>query len=230
VSAGGKTMGRDLFFPTPVYYTDLADAAALNADLLARIRAWREADPDGDFRTNEPQLGGWHSPTDMHTRREFDPLTREIFELVHGVFSSLGYDPAWEPACDSMWVNVNPRHASNRQHTHPHALWSGVYYVQTPPECGLLYFTDPRPQAQVLTPYYDRDRRSPLTWSEVHFQPLAGRLIVFPAWLSHAVQPNVTPESGPAADRVSVSFNFHQRRLGAGERPAGVVVRADLTG
>jgi len=228
----GKRMARDLFFATPIYYTDLADAASLNARVKALVYAWRAQDPAGDFRTNEPQLGGWHSPTDMHLRREYDALTREIFELMHGVYTSLGYDPAYEPACDSMWVNVNPRHASNRHHTHPHALWSGVYYVQTPPECGLLYFTDPRPQAMVMPPYYDLERRSALTWSEVHYQPIEGRLVVFPAWMPHAVQPNLTREEGPAGDRISVSFNFRQRRVGAApdDARAREVVRADLTG
>jgi uncharacterized protein (TIGR02466 family) len=215
----GKQMSRDLFFPTPIYYTDLADADAINARVKALIRAWRDDDPQGQFRTNEPWLGGWHSPTDMHTRREYDCLTREIFELMHGVYASLGYDPDYEPVCDSMWANVNPRHASNRHHTHPHALWSGVYYVQTPPECGLLYFTDPRPQTQVMPPRYDLARRSPATWLEVHYQPQAGRLIVFPAWLPHAVQPNLSKEEGPAGERISVSFNFHQRpRAAAAQR------------
>lgn len=136
-TAGPKPMSRDLFFPTPIYFTDLADTDALNYELKSRIYAWRDADPDGTFRTNVPQVGGWHSATDMHTRREFNRLTLEIFEFVQGVFDHLGYSPDHEPACDSMWANINPRYAYNRHHSHPHALWSGVYYVQTPPNSGL---------------------------------------------------------------------------------------------
>jgi uncharacterized protein (TIGR02466 family) len=143
-SATAKTMSRDLFFPTPIFYTDLHDAVAINAHITALIYQWRVDDPHGELRTNEPQSGGWHSRTQMHRRREYDPLTAQIFEFIHGVFINMGYDPDFEPACDSMWANINPRHASNRQHTHPHALWSGVYYVQTPADCGLLYFSDPR--------------------------------------------------------------------------------------
>lgn len=227
-----KHMGQDQFFPTPIYYTDLSEAEAINARIKPLIRAWQEEDPQGEYRSNEPRVGGWHSLTDMHTRREYDCLTREIFELMHGVYTSLGYDPDYEPVCDAMWANINPKHASNHQHTHPHALWSGVYYVQTPPNCGLLYFTDPRPQTQVLTPYYDPKRRSPTTWMEVHYQPMEGRLIVFPAWLPHAVQPNITEAEGDAADRISISFNFHQRRKGeiGSETARRQAVRADLTG
>ena len=274
-----KRMARDYFFPTPVYYTDLAQADELNARLAEDVRAWRERDPGGTFRSNVPQLGGWHSATDMHLRAEFAALTHEIFELIHGVFTDQGYDDAYEPACDSMWANVNPRGAFNRHHTHPHALWSGVYYVRTPDDCGLLCLTDPRPQAHVITPYFDPKRRSAHTWGEVYYQPRAGRLIAFPGWLVHSTQPNmagaeagtggnaseaaeaggnaaaprsprdseyaeppasgreavadgkaVAARGGRAFERISVSFNFRQRRkdVDPASAPANEVVRADL--
>lgn len=207
-----KRMSKDGFFATLIYYTDLAAADALNSRLKKDIRAWRRQDPEGTVRSNVAQAGAWHSATDMHARRKFNPLTLEIFEMVQGIYDELGYDPDFEPVCDSMWANINSRHAYNRHHTHPHALWSGVYYVQAPDDCGLLYFTDPRPQTQVLTPYYDPNRRNPNTWNEVFFQPLEGRLIVFPAWLVHAVHPNLSDEEGEAGERISVSFNFYQIR------------------
>ena len=274
-----KRMARDYFFPTPVYYTDLAQADALNARLVEDVRAWRERDPGGTFRSNVPQLGGWHSATDMHLRAEFTDLVHEIFELIHGVFSDQGYDDAYEPVCDSMWANVNPPGAFNRHHTHPHALWSGVYYVRTPDDCGLLCLTDPRPQAHVITPYFDPRRRSAHTWGEVYYQPRAGRLIAFPGWLVHSTHPNmaggeagtggnasedagagedapasrasrdfahaespasggeaaaegkaVAARDGRAFERISVSFNFRQRRkdLDPAAAPTNEVVRADL--
>lgn len=229
-SDGTKRMNRDSFFPTQIYYTDLAQAEALNRELKEHIYAWRDADPEGTFRTNVPQVGGWHSATDMHARIEYRELTLEIFELVQGVYDHLGYDPDFEPVCDSMWANINPRYAYNRHHSHPHALWSGVYYVQTPDNCGLLYITDPRPQAQVLTPYYDLQRRQAETWHEVYYQPQAGRLIVFPAWLMHGVQPNLSEKPGREGDRISVSFNFHQRRRAetAANAARKEIVRGDL--
>ena len=249
-----KRMARDYFFPTPVYYTDLEQAPDFNRRLNADIRAWRERDPGGTFRSNVPQLGGWHSATDMHLRPEFTELTREIVEFVHGVFIDQGYDDAYEPVCDSMWANVNPHGAFNRHHTHPHALWSGVYYIHTPDDCGLLCLTDPRPQAHVITPYFDPKRRSAHTWAEVYYQPVAGRLIAFPGWIVHSTHPNLAsrgPEPGEvtgkdgtagadgaaekaqdggALERISVSFNLRQRRKDTdpAAAPANEVVRADL--
>ena len=121
-------MARDYFFPTSVYRTDLAQSEELSAPLVADIRVWCERDPDGMFRSNASQLGGWHSVTDMHQRAEFTELTLEFFELIHCVFIDQGYDNSYEAVCDSMWAKVNPHGAFNRHHTHPYALWSGVCY------------------------------------------------------------------------------------------------------
>ena len=170
-----KRFNKEYYYPTQIYFTDLPSGESLNAALLPHIYAWRSENPDGVHRTNAPGLGGWHSPTDMHTRTEYRDLVAELFEFMHGVYDDLGYDQDFEPVCDSMWVNINPRYAGNRFHSHPHALWSGVYYVQTPENCGLICFNDPRPQAQVLTPYYDPDRRRMETWNEVLYQPKGGR-------------------------------------------------------
>jgi len=48
-------------------------------------------------------------------------------------------------------------------------------------------------------------------WREVHYQPIEGRLIMFPGWLTHEVAQNMTDLKGEAGWRVSVSFNFKQR-------------------
>ena len=229
-SAQSKRMNKDYFYPTQVYFTDLRQSEELNEYLKDRIYAWRDEDPEGTVRSNVAQIGAWHGPTDMHSRKEYNGLTAGIFEFIHGVYDDLGYDQAYEPVCDSMWANINPRYAYNRHHTHPHALWSGVYYVQTPENCGLLYLTDPRPQAQILTPYYDPQRRKADSWSEVHYQPQEGRVIAFPAWLVHATQPNLSDKEGRDGDRISVSFNFYQRRRGGEHRNPyrNEIVRDDL--
>jgi uncharacterized protein (TIGR02466 family) len=47
-------------------------------------------------------------------------------------------------------------------------------------------------------------------WREVHYQPIAGRLIMFPSWLNHCVDPNQSDDI-----RISVSFNFLQAGMQA---------------
>jgi uncharacterized protein (TIGR02466 family) len=112
-----------------------------------------------------------------------------------------------------MWANISPAHAFNRMHTHPGVIWSGVYYVQCPENSGQIYFSDPRVQAQVLRPrIHAEGKQQPHNWSEVFYEPIEGRMILFPAWLLHEVQPNLSQDAGEQGNRISISFNLQQVR------------------
>jgi uncharacterized protein (TIGR02466 family) len=205
---------REMYFPTPIFYSDIPDAFALNEAIRPHIYAWRDHDPAGIVRSNVKRLGSWHSTDDMNRRPEYEALANSILAAGSIVFEQFGYDPAFAVAFDNMWANINPRYGLNRSHIHPNVLWSGVYYVQAPADCGRILFTDPRAQAAILTPRYAPGPRKPEVWSEVYFEAVAGRLILFPAWLVHEVEPNMAEAEGPAGDRISISFNLVQRSRG----------------
>jgi uncharacterized protein (TIGR02466 family) len=214
-----KLLGENQF-PTLIFYGDLSNAAEINAAICPAIYAWRDADPDGIVRSNVAQTASWHSGLDMASRPDFAMLADEIRAQAEKIFDSLGYDPGYRAAISNMWANIHPRHGYNRSHVHPGTLWSGVYYVQSPPQCGRIIFADPRAQAQAIRPFYRDDRPVPQSgWSEVYYAPIEGRLLLFPSWLRHEVEPNLSDRAGRAGDRISVSFNLVQERRRAG--PAG---------
>lgn len=202
---------RELYFPTFIYFRDLPDVADLNLALREHIYAMREQNRTGLHRSNVKQAGAWHSPDDLNRRDAFAPLAGLIDAMAQEVFDDLHYDPAFAPRIDNMWANVSPRGAFNRMHIHPGVIWSGVYYVQTPPNCGRIYFADPRVQAQMLRPRIDAEGgRQAHNWSEVYYEPVPGRMILFPAWLLHEVEPNLSEAAGDDGDRISISFNLYQ--------------------
>jgi uncharacterized protein (TIGR02466 family) len=221
---------KESYFPTPIFFVDLETAEQLNADLLPRILEWRAENPDGIVRSNATRVGAWHSAQDAHRRSAFHPLALEIFDHARSVFDDQGYDPNFEPALEMMWVNISPRFGFNRYHNHPGVLWSGVYYVKAPENSGRISFTDPRAQAHVIEAFFpDSGPRSPELWSEVFFEPFEGRLILFPAWLYHQVEPNLAEGQGDASERISISFNIFQRRKGVQSHPEqGPIVRSDI--
>ena len=67
-------------------------------------------------------------------------------------------------------------------------------------EADGIFFSDPRPQATVVRPTVKQETM--YTGNEVTMDVKEGRLILFPAWLSHGVRPNRGNR-----DRISVSFN-----------------------
>ena len=176
--------------------------------------AGAEEDKEGIVRSNVKQVGSWHSTTDMAARAEYAKLVEMVIASAQVIFDDLGYEPDSEPFVDNMWANINPKFAYNRSHTHPNVLWSGVYYVQSNQDSGRIFFSDPRSQAQALTPRYTSgQQRKPEVWSEVHYQPIEGRMILFPAWLVHEVEPNLSDKEASEGDRISISFNIGQRRI-----------------
>jgi len=204
---------KEAFFPTIVYFCEMPDYAALNEKLLAAVFEERQRDPEGIVRSNVKLAGSWHSKGDLHQRPEFRDLVLRLDAIVGHMFIDLNYHPDSVPVCDQMWAVTNQRFGYNRYHTHPEALWSGVYYLQTPKDCGQIRFRDPREQANFKDVGLADDKPRPRElWQEVRYEPKPGRVIFFPGWLGHEVDPNLSQEQGVAGERVIISFNYHQGR------------------
>lgn len=211
---------RELFYATPIFYKDLQNSEELNKHLLKHIKQWKKRDEKGIVRSNAL---GWHSAVDMHHRKEYNPLTKELFKMQQEIYEAEGYHPDTEAICDNMWANVNYKYSHNKNHVHPGAQWSGVYYIKCPPNCGHIWFTDPCGERHLDLPIMADKRAKPVHyWREVHYQPVEGRLIMFPGWLTHEVAQNMSDLKGEDGWRVSVSFNFKQRwKQGKYQAPAG---------
>ena len=193
-------MITEYHFPTMIYIKDFPDSEKLNKYLEDHIMRWSQNDK-GVSKTN---AGGWHSETDMNTREEYDPLTRELFNMQEEIYQKENLNR--KPVCGNMWANVNYPKCYNRPHLHPNSLFSGVYYVTAPKNSGNFMIYDPRPGVQMTMPNRKEGKLSTELWREVHYEPKAGRCIMFPSWLWHEVKPNKSNDT-----RISVSFNFLQR-------------------
>jgi Putative 2OG-Fe(II) oxygenase len=128
------------------------------------------------------------------------------------------------------WVNVNTHGAWNSLHTHSGSTWSGIYYSKVPSDDvtrpggrGNLLLKPSPHLTEVKTPLSKEEQRrlnaqpdvtSGQTLSccdSIELQPKRGMLLVFPAYLQHAVLPLfVRPQfrRSEAAERVSLAFNF----------------------
>ena len=192
-------MIRELYFPTPIYVLDIKDKS-INEQLEKDILNWYNKDK-GINRTN---VNGWHSKTTMHEMPEYKRLTDALYEAQKKIYIEEDLDS--EPFLGNMWANVNPKGGMNRAHIHPNSLWSGVYYVKANKNSGHLKIDDPRSIASMSRPRLKEKQHPIRLWRETSFEPKVGRLIMFPAWLVHAVDPNLSDEL-----RISVSFNFMQK-------------------
>ena len=192
-------MHRDLHFPTPVYVADIKHPT-LNQELERDIIAWSKKDK-GVVRTN---VQGWHSHTTMQDMPEYKKLVSMLYASQKTIYDQEHLDS--EPVLGNMWANINPPGGMNRAHQHPNSLWSGVYYIKAPKNSGHLKIDDPRSVASMTRPRQKEGQLPDRLLRETHYEPIAGRLIMFPGWLMHCVDPNESDDI-----RISVSFNFLQK-------------------
>ena len=208
----GDKLSREFYFPTMFFNRDLEDADLVNEELAGLIRSERERDRKGLQRSNFRELGGWHSRNNLHKDEAYQRITSRILE--HGTFISeqLNYNKGYRLDIDAMWSIINGPGSFNRAHIHPGSLWSGVYYVAAPEKCGDIEFIDPRTENLIKTAQFvPKQQRPPEAWTKVRFTPSPGKMIMFPSWLYHSVDPNLSEAEGAGAERIIVSFNLSQR-------------------
>lgn len=214
---GPKTVTSDCeeLFPTLVFKKGLDLDLANIKDVLTAIR---NENPEGVKRSN---VGGWHSSENsLHEasvipenlidgRGEFEKLKSAIFAQMWEIAKELDFSRDFVFEITGMWANINGPGSYNRVHVHPHAQWSGVFYVQVGEGSGKLGFHDPRPQAAILQPVVGNancvDKRiKPV----ISYEPSDNDLIVFPGYLPHEVDVNRSE-----TDRISIAFNVGQKTM-----------------
>eukprot|EP01052_Picozoa_sp_SAG31_P030341 SAG31_NODE_3104_length_4669_cov_3.047702_5_plen_557_part_00 len=104
-----------------------------------------------------------------------------------------------------VWASIHDDESEHPVHTHDDALVSGVFYSAAPSTAGALEFADPRgttgrgPTASLATPPFIFGQSVPVE---------VGKLVVFPGWLPHSVEP--TFAGGPGGgDSIRISFSFN---------------------
>ena len=197
-------MNREVLFPTPIYFKMVKDHKKLNKYLFPLIKAWSKKDKS-EAKTNAG--GGWHSPTNMNFKKEYQQLTDELFTMQYEIFKDYGMEP--KPGLGNMWANINYPGAYNLQHMQTNSQWAGVYYVRVPENSGNLFVEDPRPGPNIILPRRVKGIPRAL-WRMGVYPGIEGQMIMFPAWVPHGVGINKYREKGEKSWRVSVSFNFIQ--------------------
>ncbi len=107
------------------------------------------------------------------------------------------------------WANINRLGDYHDPHNHPHSYLSGTYYVQVPMDRaplrtrkdvrpGCITFYDPRGPAVNMNAI----RNDPYIEPEYTVQPKPGQILLWPAFLTHFVHPNLSE-----TPRISISFN-----------------------
>lgn len=183
-------------FPTLVWKIQLKAEIhdAIDAKILAMLEVARRDLP-------EIALGqGWQSDQTLHEREELRDLISCIHNATKSIlrFLRIGDDAFEITGC---WATVLAKGAMHKAHSHPNNFLSGVYYVRTQPGADTINFHDPRHQASVIRPPVVELTAE--NTDQVVVRVTNGTLLLFPSYLEHSVDTNMSEE-----ERISLSFNI----------------------
>ena len=183
-------------FPTLVWKTllkaELGDA--IDANVLATLE---------QLRRNLPTLNpgdGWQSEQTLHQRDEFRDLISCVSNVAKSILRFLRISQeAFE--ITGCWATVLAKGAIHKTHSHPNNFLSGVYYVRVYPGADTINFHDPRSQTRIIRPPVVELTAE--NTDQVVVRVTNGTLLMFPSYLEHSVDTNMSAE-----ERISISFNI----------------------
>ena len=177
------------FFSTPIYQIDLQPDTSIHSGMLKYMKRF-DSNISKRQRRSDVGMFGDSLPgltTDrLHCFPEFQWLTEalsghltEYLKTLSSIDShySVFVQKSWPVVCQPAGGQVLP-------HTHRNAHLSAVYYVQSEPgnKTGRIKFMAPFDHYSMTLPidFDDSD-------SSIVFEPLQGRLLLFPSSLMHRV-------------------------------------------
>jgi uncharacterized protein (TIGR02466 family) len=190
-------MPLDKLFVTPVFHVDLPEVAQSLIEMQYEgAKSYIENDLSDTTWGDNIKTTYHNEDKNSVMRYELGGL-KEFTTPVVKYFSELLYKENYSYMFES-WINYQGKHQHQRQHTHPAAKISAVYYIKCNGNDGNLTFHAPLSTMEQGIAASDE-----WNYSMVSYPPVAGRLFVFPSWVPHSVGDNMTDDT-----RVSVAMNF----------------------
>lgn len=150
-------------------------------------------------------IGGWQSDDLNLQDVELQPFIEELKNNIMFYINQCEFKTDLKYRLDNIWININGYKDHNKPHIHPGCLFSGVYYLKTPKNCGNIVFKHP---ADILQYDWKKDLLKEAMQNNCNewFLPVQeGKMFIFPSWLYHYVMPNLNEKE----DRISLAFNIN---------------------
>jgi len=188
------TMEITSLFSIPIcehHYDDLGD---LEEECIRRSTL-----DSGRIASNS---GGWQSNYIYPDDDYFSEFILEMEKQVNNFAKGLEIYQKGKIA--NLWISINGYKDCNRRHHHPESIISGVFYVKVPDKFSKLRFFHPSVDLMArdwgLNVNLKCNKYTSSIWEIL---PEEGKLLLFPSWLEHEVDQNLSQEK-----RISISFNF----------------------
>lgn len=183
----------DTLFRVPVFYEN----TNLKTDVLKKhiLNIYKK-----EKSLKRSNVGGFHTPYFDLSNSIYSELINKIQQITNEYFNFCKFKPT-KVRIKNMWAIVNGHKDYNVPHYHPHALFSGAFYLSFPKKGGNIVFEHPSPflcDWELL----EREEHNTYNSASWRYEIKEKDIFLFPNWLWHKVQPNLSKEK-----RIVISFN-----------------------
>jgi hypothetical protein len=133
--------------------------------------------------------------------KKFKDLNEWIFNKVIEYSSNLKYKDKYK--CVEGWFNIYNKYDYQEYHDHCHRTFSAVYFLQSDSEKSSKIYFKFNNTGNIMEPTPDPSFK--LSCQTVFYNPVPGRLLVFPSTLKHCVERHESKEK-----RISLAYNFNK--------------------
>ena len=196
-------------FPTQFWTAELNENIS---QLQNEAYLIRNNDRDGVLKSNSGFLG--YQSKDIKDLNNLPGTNQLLNQIINAVNAIHQISRKGALQLTNFWININGKGSSNTPHTHSGLNYSGVFFIKVPKEMkgGRFLFYRNFNEADFISTEYmgqfkDDYRLQGYDYPINTISPKENMLIVFPSWVPHAVEINLSNE-----ERISLSFNFKLNR------------------
>jgi uncharacterized protein (TIGR02466 family) len=190
---------RQDFWATPIWCFKVKDKSIDFGKIEQECITENHLDLDGRIASNK---NGWQSNFILYNKyTEINKLIEYISKQLPECIKDFGIKKEFSFKIINYWININNKNSSNAPHIHPESLLSCIIYVKAPDNCGNLFFRKDALLTYILDKYCDNSNE--LNFSSVKYVPEVSKVIIFPSYMEHYVEQNLSDEP-----RMSISFNI----------------------
>jgi len=176
----------------------------LNLNELKEFAYSTQRNSEGRVLSNS---GGWQSNHFFSNQKNaLSPLFHEIEKTMFEVKNEFSMKNTFY--VDNLWININRKTNFNKPHYHPQSFYSGTFYIKTPKNCGKLCLLSPAMGYETYVSNLKFENHNEYNISNWNIEPRENLLVLFPSWIQHYVEPNLSQE-----DRISISFNINTNKV-----------------
>lgn len=190
----------DNFFPSVVAREECFDWSDKLLPVVKNFFETQSSNPD--FYYNGRTTHG--TGLDLTKNPEFKPFTDFVISKGKQFLELQGFDPEPIRFNPYFFLNSFEKGSAHPKHVHTQCNISGIFYLQTPPGSSKIRFIPNQPFRDFFDYFFHvKDKNNWFALSHYDYEPYAGLLLLWPAWLYHEVPPNDSVEP-----RISIVFNL----------------------